>query len=436
MLRIGSVVRQRLRTWPGADEPSGRRRSTTSRATTPAGLGHPPPATAAAPTSRSTWARPGPTPFPHIHLDLYAHDQRCRGGAAAAAWAPGGSRTGPTPTSRTTSSCSRTRTATVLRHRHHTTPRRSSRDPAARPDQLAHRRRGPAGRARHPHRAGLAHRHHRRAGAGRGRRGRRRRARVAPRARGRPTCSTPATSSTGSRRGAHRRQRARPRRRRRCRARALFAAGLGWPDGRARSRWSRSCPPRCSSTSGVAACSATHPGCGEGRAACDARLCRRRWHQGASAPAPAPRPGGLKGGSASASAVLEDGTTVGALVAVNAVGAPYDPATGELLAAAPRPRRGVRRHRDAGRGRAEQGARRPPRPLRRGTHAPGDGDHDRRHRHGRDAHQGAVPEGQRARPRRPRPGDQPGAHPPRRRHALHAWRRASARPPTWLGCTR
>jgi putative pantetheine hydrolase len=44
------------------------------------------------------------------------------------------------------------------------------------------------------------------------------------------------------------------------------------------------------------------------------------------------RAGGLKGGIGSASAVLEDGTTVAALVAVNAVGAPFDPRTGELLA--------------------------------------------------------------------------------------------------------
>ncbi|GAA4541043.1 P1 family peptidase [Pseudonocardia xishanensis] len=43
--------------------------------------------------------------------------------------------------------------------------------------------------------------------------------------------------------------------------------------------------------------------------------------------------GGLKGGIGTASAVLPDGTTVGALVAVNAVGSPVHPATGELLGA-------------------------------------------------------------------------------------------------------
>jgi putative pantetheine hydrolase len=42
--------------------------------------------------------------------------------------------------------------------------------------------------------------------------------------------------------------------------------------------------------------------------------------------------GGLKGGIGSASAVLEDGTTVAALVAVNAFGACWDERTGELLA--------------------------------------------------------------------------------------------------------
>jgi putative pantetheine hydrolase len=42
--------------------------------------------------------------------------------------------------------------------------------------------------------------------------------------------------------------------------------------------------------------------------------------------------GGLKGAVGSASAVLEDGTTVAALVVLNSFGAPYDEQTGELLA--------------------------------------------------------------------------------------------------------
>jgi L-aminopeptidase/D-esterase-like protein len=44
------------------------------------------------------------------------------------------------------------------------------------------------------------------------------------------------------------------------------------------------------------------------------------------------RSGGLKGAVGSASAVLEDGTTVAALVVLNSFGAPYDEQTGELLA--------------------------------------------------------------------------------------------------------
>lgn len=44
------------------------------------------------------------------------------------------------------------------------------------------------------------------------------------------------------------------------------------------------------------------------------------------------RAGGLKGGVGSASAVLDDGTTIAALVVVNAFGDTCDPVTGELLA--------------------------------------------------------------------------------------------------------
>ena len=52
----------------------------------------------------------------------------------------------------------------------------------------------------------------------------------------------------------------------------------------------------------------------------------------ASGPARAPGPAGLKGGVGSASAVLDDGTTVAALVVLNAFGAALDERTGELLA--------------------------------------------------------------------------------------------------------
>src|SRR6185295_2322617 len=43
--------------------------------------------------------------------------------------------------------------------------------------------------------------------------------------------------------------------------------------------------------------------------------------------------GGLKGGIGTASAVLDSGTTVAALAAVNAAGSAVDPASGQLLGA-------------------------------------------------------------------------------------------------------
>ncbi|TQJ12794.1 L-aminopeptidase/D-esterase-like protein [Yimella lutea] len=55
--------------------------------------------------------------------------------------------------------------------------------------------------------------------------------------------------------------------------------------------------------------------------------------QGAVGAGAGARAGGLKGGIGSASVVLDDGTTVGCLVVVNAVGSTVAPATGELYAA-------------------------------------------------------------------------------------------------------
>ena len=76
------------------------------------------------------------------------------------------------------------------------------------------------------------------------------------------------------------------------------------------------------------------------------------------------RAGGLKGGVGSASAVLVDGTTVAALVVVNAIGSTVDPATGELYAARfglpgefPPLRRAARAELDEARERADQQAR-------------------------------------------------------------------------------
>lgn len=76
---------------------------------------------------------------------------------------------------------------------------------------------------------------------------------------------------------------------------------------------------------------AHHPGADLGAAAYDAAsVTVREGNHGAGTGA---RVGGLKGGVGSASTRLPDGTTVGALVVVNAVGSAVDPATGELYAA-------------------------------------------------------------------------------------------------------
>jgi L-aminopeptidase/D-esterase-like protein len=55
--------------------------------------------------------------------------------------------------------------------------------------------------------------------------------------------------------------------------------------------------------------------------------------EGASGRRPAPPPGQLAGGIGSASVILEDGSTVAALVAVNAAGRVDDPTTGALYGA-------------------------------------------------------------------------------------------------------
>ena len=106
----------------------------------------------------------------------------------------------------------------------------------------------------------------------------------------------------------------------------LFAAGVGLPHGRGRARWSRSCRPRCSSTSAAAGSSAAHP---------DAESARRR----TTPPRPGPVAracvgagtgavaGGLKGGIGSASvrlAVGYDGRGAGRGERVRLGGRPGD----------------------------------------------------------------------------------------------------------------
>ncbi|NYG60299.1 putative pantetheine hydrolase [Nocardioides daedukensis] len=76
---------------------------------------------------------------------------------------------------------------------------------------------------------------------------------------------------------------------------------------------------------------ANHPDATLGQAAYDAASSTVR--EGNAGAGTGARVGGLKGGIGTASVRLEDGTTVGALVAVNAVGSAVDPVTGELFAA-------------------------------------------------------------------------------------------------------
>lgn len=74
-----------------------------------------------------------------------------------------------------------------------------------------------------------------------------------------------------------------------------------------------------------------HPDAALGAEAYDAA--RDTVEQGNRGAGTGARVGGLKGGIGTASTTLADGTVVGALVAVNAVGSCVDPATGELWAA-------------------------------------------------------------------------------------------------------
>ena len=127
------------------------------------------------------------------------------------------------------------------------------------------------------------------------------------------------------------------------------------------------------------------------------------------------RAGGLKGGVGTASAVLPDGTIVGAIVAVNAIGSCVDPGSGELYAARfclpgdlPRAEPAGHRRAGGGPGGCPRGRARLPR------------DHPRRDRHRRHPHQGPVLEGCRHRPRRPGSRDPARAHDVRRRHRLRA----------------
>ncbi|MDF2091734.1 P1 family peptidase [Knoellia sp. 3-2P3] len=110
----------------------------------------------------------------------------------------------------------------------------------------------------------------------------------------------------------------------------LYAAGTGWPMGEP-GEVVPIVPAAVLFDLGRGGEFGNHPGVEEGRAACqdaDAGPVR----QGCVGAGTGARAGGLKGGIGSASAVLDDGTSVAALVAVNAWGLPVHPDTGELLA--------------------------------------------------------------------------------------------------------
>ncbi len=78
---------------------------------------------------------------------------------------------------------------------------------------------------------------------------------------------------------------------------------------------------------------AHHPDATLGAEAYDAALAGPEVRQGSHGAGTGCRVGGLKGGVGTASTVLPDGTAVGALAVVNAIGSAVDPATGELYGA-------------------------------------------------------------------------------------------------------
>jgi putative pantetheine hydrolase len=110
----------------------------------------------------------------------------------------------------------------------------------------------------------------------------------------------------------------------------LYAAGLGWPMGEP-GQVVPIVPAAVIFDLGRGGAFGHAPTASDGAdalavASADAVL------QGCVGAGTAARSGGLKGAVGSASAVLDDGTTVAALVVVNSFGAPYDQQTGELLA--------------------------------------------------------------------------------------------------------
>ena len=112
--------------------------------------------------------------------------------------------------------------------------------------------------------------------------------------------------------------------------RRLYAAGLGWPMGPP-GQVVPIVPAAVLFDLGRGGEFDSAPRDSDGAAAFDAAH-ERGVEQGCVGAGTGAVVGGLKGGVGSASAVLDDGSTVAALVAVNAFGAAWDEGTGELLA--------------------------------------------------------------------------------------------------------
>ncbi len=111
----------------------------------------------------------------------------------------------------------------------------------------------------------------------------------------------------------------------------LLADGLGWPVGREPGQVVPLVPGAILFDLGRGGSWSNHPGAADGRAAYDSASGGpvALGNVGAGTGA---RVGGLRGGIGSASVVLPSGVTVGALVAVNALGSAVDPTTGEPYA--------------------------------------------------------------------------------------------------------
>ena len=113
--------------------------------------------------------------------------------------------------------------------------------------------------------------------------------------------------------------------------RRLYAAGRGWPMGDP-GEVVPIVPAAVLFDLGRGGVFDHAPGAEDGAAAVDAAH-DGAVEQGCVGAGTGAKAGGLKGGVGSASAVLDDGTTVAALVVVNALGDAVDPSTGELYAA-------------------------------------------------------------------------------------------------------